>query len=109
MTKIEQWFENSGWNSDHAFTLSKQIEEDNYSEEYHTRTLYFHTDIKGSVVLPKDFSAWLFIGTRKKYDEYISLIKEDEGKIIGIFAYSSYKEWNENWSNPIGNKNDKID
>ena len=71
---------------------------------------YFHTDIKGSIVQPKGFHAWLFIGTQKEYDNFLSEIMKDEssGKVIGEFSYDTYEEWNAVWGKPSGNLNDKI-
>lgn len=73
------------------------------------KTRYFHTDVIGSVVMPKGFHAWLFVGTQTSYDAFIDEIMKDEscGKVVGVHSYNTYEEWNKHWGRPVGNKNKK--
>ena len=109
MSRLEQWFNDNGWNDANAFQLQSIQDEEAHNEEYHTRIKYFHTDIKGSVVLPKDFHAWLFIGTEKEYDAKIKELNsmQQDGKVIGEFMYDTYQEWDAVWGKPVGKKSEK--
>lgn len=79
------------------------------SKEYAETIKYFHTDIKGSVVLPKEFHAWLFVGTQKEYDNKINILESmnQDGKVIGTFSYNNFEDWNKKYGRPVGNSKEK--
>lgn len=72
-------------------------------EEYSTRVLYFHTQFRGNAVVKNNFHPWLFIGTRKEYDEHLRFYENnhENGKIIGEHSYNTYDEWNAVWGQPV--------